>query len=437
MAVFIQNVTNPSPAYTAGFRSGMYLLGIDGHQINDMLDYEFYTTKSKLQCSVSYGEELQYFDIEKEEYEPLGLDFETYLMDTQHACRNKCIFCFVDQLPKGMRDALYFKDDDERLSFLFGNYITLTNLTQREVDRIKEMHISPMNISVHTMDPELRVEMMGNKDAGKVLAFINDFAKANIAMNIQIVLCRGVNDGEKLVASIRKLSALYPAVQSVAVVPAGITKFRDNLADIAPFDEESAANIIDIIDTFAEKNYKKKSVRLVYPADEFFLLAKRPLPKDEYYDEMLQLENGVGMWRLFYDEFVEELAKFEGDEQRAAEVDVAVGESAELLFKQLSMLLNIKFKNVKINLHVIKNNFFGGNISVTGLLTGSDIIAQLRGNLKTEKLLLAENVLRSEKDYTLDDYTPRAMAAALCTEIITVPVNGGEYLRTVLGVKNA
>ena len=255
MAVRVTDVEKGSPAEAAKLAGGT-LLSIDGNEINDMLDYEFYSSGAHLELAVMRGAKLEYLQIEKEEYQPLGCSFESYLIDKKHSCKNKCMFCFIDQMPKGMRETLYFKDDDERLSFLFGNYVTLTNLSAHEIDRIKKMHISPINISVHTVEPELRVKMMRNKHAGEVLRYIDEFAEAGIEMNCQLVLCRGINDGEHLRKSIEKLASLYPAVKSIAAVPSGLTKYRDGLYPLEPYDCETACQVLDILEEYGDRYQK-------------------------------------------------------------------------------------------------------------------------------------------------------------------------------------
>lgn len=303
MAVKVTGVQKGTPAQKLGL-SGCTLLSIDGNEINDMLDYEFYSQGPVLELAVVRGARLEYVRAEKEEYAPLGCEFESYLIDKKHSCKNKCMFCFIDQMPKGMRETLYFKDDDERLSFLFGNYITLTNLNEHEVQRIIRMHISPINISVHTMDPQLRVKMMKNKHAGEVLAYLPRFAAAGIEMNCQLVLCRGINDGDALRFTLRELGGLYPAVKSIAAVPSGLTKYREGLYPLQPYDRQTACGVLDILEEFGQSWHRAHGVRLIYPGDEWFLLAGRPIPPEEYYDGYPQLENGVGMWRLLLDDFL-------------------------------------------------------------------------------------------------------------------------------------
>ncbi len=430
MAVRVTGADKGSPAQRAGL-AGTVLLSVDGNEINDMLDYSYYTSGAQLELAVMRGARLEYVSVEKEEYEPLGCTFESYLIDKKHSCRNKCMFCFIDQLPKGLRETLYFKDDDERLSFLFGNYITLTNLNAHEVERIKRMHISPINISVHTVEPELRVRMMTNKNAGEALKYIDEFAAEGIEMNCQLVLCRGVNDGEHLRKSVEKLASLYPAVRSVAAVPSGLTRFREGLYPLTPYDGETAAGVLDILEEYGEKYKAEHGMRIVYPGDEWFLLAGRPIPPADYYDDYPQLENGVGMWRKLHDEFMAALPDSRGPLLPRA-VDVATGEAAYPLICGLADALQRLHRNVRVTVHCVKNNFFGGNITVAGLLTGTDLTAQLKGRLKSHTLGVPETMLRDEKDKFLDDVTVRQLEKALGVRVRILPQDGAALVAALL-----
>ncbi|MEG0804060.1 MAG: DUF512 domain-containing protein, partial [Pygmaiobacter sp.] len=347
---------------------------------------------------------------------------------------NKCIFCFVDQLPKGMRQSLYFKDDDERLSFLFGNYITLTNLSRHEIDRIKAMRISPINVSVHTVDPALRVSMMGNRFAGNVLEIIKELAAAEIEMNCQLVLCRGINDGEALQQSMRELSALYPAVQSIAAVPIGLTAFREGLCPLTVYDAPSAGVVLDQMEAFGDELCRSIGERLVYPADEWYLLANRPMPEEEFYGGYPQLDNGVGMWRKFHDEFMQELAR-PHVVHLPRRVDTVTGVSAYPLITTLVEALRKKYRFVRVRVHCIENHYFGGNVSVTGLLTGTDIIAQCEGKLLSDNLLLPGTTLRTEQDMFLDNTTLDEFSRRLCVKLEIIPQDGGAFARALLGLK--
>ncbi|MDD3430326.1 MAG: DUF512 domain-containing protein [Oscillospiraceae bacterium] len=436
MAVRVTRVEKNSPADKAGFAAGTTILSIDGNEINDMLDYEFYTAKPILNMAVSNAGKLEYITLEKNEYEPLGCDFETFLIDKKHTCKNKCMFCFIDQLPKGLRETLYFKDDDERMSFLYGNYITLTNLSEKEVERVKKMHISPVNISVHTTNPELRVKMMTNKHAGEVLRYIDEFAESGIEMNCQIVLCRGVNDGDELRATLQKLTSLYPQVCSIAAVPFGMTRYREGLAAVTPYDKETAAEVIDIIEEYGDKMHALHGVRLVYPADELFLLAQRPVPPAEYYDGYPQIENGIGMWRLYYEEFMDSLEK-KRFSVLPVKADIVTGEMAFPLMAKLAQRTMKKYKNLKIKVHPIKNDFFGGNIWVTGLVTGTDIIKQVKGKLISKNLIIPETMLREERDLFLDNVSRNDVEKALHVHTFISGQNGADFIDCVLMRKSS
>ena len=430
MGVKIIGAEKGSPAQRYQLE-GCTLVSIDGNEINDMLDYQFHSTSENPKLGIIRNEELSYIQVEKKEYEPLGCNFETYLIDKKHSCKNKCVFCFIDQLPKGMRETLYFRDDDERLSFLFGDYITLTNLNQKEVDRIKKLHISPINISVHTVEPELRVKMMKNRFAGDVLRYLDEFAQENIEMNCQLVLCRGINDGIHLKRSIEKLSSLYPAVQSIAAVPAGVTKYREGLAEIQPYDCETANEVLDILEDYGKQLLEKYGVRLIYPGDEWYLLANRPIPDYDFYDDYTQIENGVGMWRMLHDTFMDELANAKAP-FLPRKIDLATGELAYPLISQLAKAMEEKIKNIKITVHCIKNEFFGGNVGVAGLITGIDLKTQLTGKLNSKTLGIPEVMLREEKDCFLDDITVKELEQALGVNIRILPVRGEELVHALL-----
>ena len=401
MSVLIKDVIKHSPAYKKGIRAGDCLIKISGHEITDFLDYQFYTKDRKISVVYESGGKLKAVWIKKEEDEDLGLGFETYLMDKERHCKNKCIFCFIDQNPKGLRDSIYFKDDDSRLSFLFGNYITLTNLSERDIEKIIEMHISPVNVSVHTMNKELRVKMMKNKYAGESLDVLYRLAQNGIAINTQLVLCPGINDGEELRYSLNKLGELCPCLQSIACVPVGATKFRDGLFDMPEYDERSAGEVIDIVNEYGEKFKEKYGTRLVYVADEFYLKAKRELPEGEYYETYCQIENGVGMWTSLKEEFTDELKNSEENDPES-HISIATGVAAYPLIKELAEKFENKYNNSKIDVYEIKNDFFGHSITVAGLITGEDLISQLKDKPLAETLLIPGVMLRSEGDLFLD-----------------------------------
>ena len=420
MAVKISGVERKSPAAKKRIKAGDILLKIGGNDIVDVLDYRFYQGETELTLTILRGKKEKVIKIKKPEDTELGLVFDSYLMDAQHSCKNKCIFCFIDQLPKGMRDTLYFKDDDSRLSFLFGNYITLTNLTEHEVERIIKMHISPVNISVHTTNPELRCKMMNNRFAGEALGIIKRFDDAGIRLNFQLVLVPGYNDGKELKRSLRDLS-LYKNVECIASVPVGLTKFRDGLAEIEPFNKDTAAKVIDITEEIAKENKEKYHNRLVYAADEFYLKAERKMPHYSEYGDFPQLDNGVGMWSLFEKEADDALADIKAPGVPRKISCVTGVAAAPLLKATVDKAVNI-WHNLKCEVYPVKNNFFGDKITVAGLVTGQDIIAQLKDKDLGDELLVPSNMLRFERDLFLDDVSVEQLERELGVKVkITEP----------------
>ncbi len=383
------------------------MLSINGNEINDVLDYRFYSDEAKLKFSyLNSKNHIKHCTLRNTQgCDSLGLEFETYLMDKHKACRNKCIFCFIDQLPKGLRKSLYFKDDDSRLSFLFGNYITLTNLSESDVDRIVKMHISPVNVSVHTMNEELRVKMMRNPNAGKALGFLKRFSDAGIEINAQLVLCPGINDGEELLYSLEKLSELK-SINSVAAVPVGLTRYRENLYELNGFDEKSAAAVIDVIDNFNARLIKDGREKMAYPSDEFFILAKRDFPEYEYYGDFPQLDNGVGSSVLLEYEFMSALETTKAD-TTPRHFAIATGIAAYPLIKKIADKFCEKFTSSRIDVYGIVNTFFGEKVTVSGLITGKEIIDFFKKEkLYTEKLLLPSVMFKSDEELIfLDDVT--------------------------------
>ena len=432
--VTITGVEKASPAAKHGILPGDILISINGHDINDVLDYRFRLTEKKITLLIHRGPDLKEITIKKDEYSDIGLEFETYLMDKKHSCRNKCVFCFIDQLPKGMRDTLYFKDDDSRLSFLMGNYITLTNLSEEDVDRIIEMKTSPINVSVHTTNPELRVKMMKNKNAGKVLSYLRRFADAGISLNCQIVLCKGINDGKELERSMTDLAALYPSLVGVSIVPAGITNYREGLCHLEPFTAEEAGEVIDTIDKFGEKCLKKFGTRLFFSSDELYIEAGRELPGEDYYEGYPQIENGVGMIRSMDGEFTDELDFLdEYDLEKPRKVSVATGAAAYDFIKSLADRLCEQVPTLDCHVYKIINDFFGHNITVAGLLTGKDLANQLKGKDLGDRLLIPRVTLRSEGDVFLDDTTPEWLTEQLGgVEIVPVESTGNDFVSKVL-----
>lgn len=435
MPVKIKNVKRFSACGLHGINSGDLLLSVDGNEIEDVLDYDFYMTDGKVSLEFLCGEKTKTVKTTKEK---CGLEFETYLMDKQQGCKNKCIFCFIDQLPKGMRKTLYFKDDDSRLSFLFGNYITLTNISEHEIERIIKMHISPVNISVHTMNPELRVRMMKNPNAGESLKIIKRFADAGIKMNTQLVLCPGFNDGEELKYSLNELSKLYPSVCSIAAVPVGLTKYRDGLEPLTPFNKKAAGDVIDIMEKFGDEFKEKNGTRLCFPADEFYLKAERELPDEDFYEDYPQIENGVGMWTSFkadYYDFFENLNE-NSSLFKGKTVSFATGAAAYPLMCDFAKKIEEKLPQIKVNVYKIKNEFFGESITVAGLITGRDLINQLKGKDLGQALFITSNMIigsyqEENENIFLDDVTLSGAQEELSVNIIPVSEDVSEIMQKI------
>jgi len=433
--VTVYDVIPDSHADRGGVRKGDILLSVNGNEIRDVLDYRYYITEPRLSLLLHRGPDLLTVPIEKEEYEDIGLEFETYLMDKKATCRNKCIFCFIDQNPHGMRDTVYFKDDDSRLSFLLGNYVTLTNLTNEDIDRIIRMRLSPINISVHTTEPELRCHMMHNKHAGEVLSYLKRLAEANIAINAQIVLCKGVNDGAHLLRTLNDLVGYLPALQSVAVVPAGITAHREGLYPLSPFTEEEAGEVLDQINTFGDLMLKTHGSRLVYPSDEFYLTAKRPLPDEDYYEGYPQLENGVGMITSMRTEFEDALPYIEEDYDltQRIECSIATGKAAYPFIRSLCEAIAKKHPSFICHVYEIENDFYGHTVTVAGLITARDLINQLKDKELHGLLLIPEVMLMNGEDVFLDNLTVEAVEKALSVNIDTVSSDGADLVNKITG----
>lgn len=420
----IASVDPHSPARRAGVRPGETLTHINGHPIVDVLDYKFYAYDPRLELTLSGPDGgSRTLRVRKEEGEDLGLNFETYLMDRARSCANKCIFCFVDQMPPGMRDTLYFKDDDARLSFLMGNYMTLTNLSQREIQRIIDLRISPVNISVHATDPALRTAMLKNPRAGECLSVMERFAGAGIEMNCQVVACPGINDGPALTRTMEDLGKLHPAVTSVAVVPVGVTKFREGLCRIEPYTKEQAAALIDQVEAFARGSLRERGTSLVWCSDEFYLLAGRELPEKAYYEDLDQLENGVGMLRLLLHQAAMGLEKEKPE--RTEPFSIATGLSAAPFVQEIVDNARKQCGNIKGTVYPIVNRFFGETITVSGLITGADLIGQLRGKDLGGRLLIPDNMLRAGEQVFLDDVTVEQVEQALGVTVVPVPADSG------------
>lgn len=432
MAVVISGVVNGSAAFKTKIEQGDVLLKINGNEIMDVLDYRFYENERKVVLLIQKQNGKQKrIVIRKDEDDEIGLLFDTYLMDKQRSCKNNCIFCFIDQLPKGMRDTLYFKDDDSRMSFLFGNYITLTNITEHEIERIIKMHISPVNVSVHTTNPELRVKMMRNRFAGEALNVLWRLCEAGISVNCQLVLCPGWNDGEELIRSLEDLTK-YENIKSVACVPVGLSGHRGGLCELEPFTKEKANSVIDICEKYAAKTNELYNENRVFAADEFYLTAKRQMPDAEYYGDFVQLENGVGMWAMLKMEAEEALYDIEGPEFNR-KVTCITGQAASELINHIVDNAKKKWHNLDCSVYSIKNNFFGGKITVAGLVTGTDIIEQLKGKDIGEELIVPSVMLRHERDMFLDSVTVEELEQALNVKVRICENDGWSLMSALAG----
>lgn len=433
MEHIVKNVLENSIAEELEIEPGDNILAVNDHPIEDIFDYQYLINDEYIELLVkkSDGEEWL-LEIEKDYDEDLGIVFENSLMDNYKSCYNKCIFCFIDQNPKGMRDTIYFKDDDSRLSFLQGNYITLTNMKDEDIDRIINYHLAPINISVHTTNPQLRCSMLNNRFAGTILERIRKFYNAGIPMNGQIVLCKGINDGEELWRSISDLMEFVPVMESLSVVPVGLSDYRDGLFHLEPFDKEDACGVIDIIEHFQKKAYEKHGIHFVQASDEWYINAGRDFPEAERYDGFVQLENGVGMVRLMKEEFEQEFSAVQGDD-REYEVSIVTGVLVYDSIKILVDRMKEKFPNVKIHLYKIINDFFGHRITVTGLLTGGDMIKQLKGKPLGQRLILPSNTLMADEPKFLDDVTLDQFIEALQVDVCIVESSGADFIHSVIG----
>ena len=440
--VRIAEVLPRSRADRAGVRAGDMLVALNGEAVCDVLDYRFYLAEKSLCLSCLREDKPYEVRIEKEVYDDIGLVFDTPLMDEKMRCKNACIFCFIDQLPKGMRETLYFKDDDSRLSFLHGNYITLTNMTDRDIDRIVKMRFSPVRVSVHTTNPELRVRMMKNKRAGEVLAYLDRIAAAGLEIHAQIVLCRGVNDGEELDRTLHDLSKLIPALTSLSVVPAGLTDHREGLYPLEPFTQKECRRVIEQVNRFGDALFEKYGARTVYLSDEFYLTADSPIPDASYYEDYSQIENGVGMLRSLEDEASLAIEDFEAPTEDELDSDdtvrcvsVATGEAAYEELSSIAARLQAKFPLLKIRVYCIKNNFFGQHITVAGLLTGKDLFEQLKDKDLGECLILPRATLRSESDLFLCGMSMEELSEKLQVPLVFVENDGDSLVAAMLGAE--
>ena len=428
----ISTVQEGSIAQELEIVPGDALLSVNGQPVEDIFDYRYLMNEEYVVLEVEKANgEIWELEVEKEYEEDLGVEFAKDLMDDYRSCSNHCIFCFIDQMPPGMRDTLYFKDDDSRLSFIQGNYVTLTNMSDHDIERIIRYHLEPINISFQTMNPKLRCKMLHNRFAGDALEKVQKLYDAGITMNGQIVLCKGINDGEELDESIRKLSAYAPVIQSVSVVPAGLTKFRKGLYPLELFNKEDACQVLDQIHGWQQKMMEKFGIHFIHASDEWYIMAGRELPQEDSYDGYLQLENGVGMLRLLDTEFLEALEVLPGDKKKR-ELSMATGRLAAPVIEKLAGLLNKKYPNTNIHVYAIRNEFFGERITVSGLLTGQDLKKQLTDQNLGERLLLPCNLLKSGETIFLDDMTVDELETALQTTVNIVKSSGQALAEAML-----
>lgn len=436
--VLISEVKKNSIAKEVEIEVNDYLVSINGFKINDIIEYKYLITDEKLLLVVEKtNKDIWEIEIEKEYDEDLGLVFENTIIDQTKGCQNKCIFCFIDQLPKGLRKTLYFKDDDTRLSFLQGNYVTLTNMNEEEIARVIKYRINPINISVHTTNPDLRKTMLNNKNAGKILEIMRRFASARLIMNTQIVLCPNVNDQEELDKTIQDLSALYPYVKSISVVPVGISKYRQGLFPMKEFTKKEAQKILRQISYYQKIMLKNDSVRFVFPSDEFIIKAEQKIPEIDYYEGFEQLENGVGMLSLFKKQIKESLNNIQ-QEPKSNNISVITGELAYPYMMELMQKIMTKWKQLNIQVYPIKNNFFGEKITVSGLVTGQDMISQLKGKDLGKHVFIPRSMLKAEEeeDIFLDDYSIEEVSKNLSVPVYPIEVEGEILIKKMLSINN-
>ena len=434
--VEITGIEKNSYAAKAHIVAGDILVSINGNPITDVLDYRFYITEKKLDITLDRRGETVSVTIKKPQYDDIGLEFATYLMDKKHSCKNKCVYCFIDQNPKGMREDIYFKDDDSRLSFFFGNYITLTNLTDADIDRVIKMRISPINISVHTTNPELRVKMMKNKNAGTCLRFLDKLRDGDITMNAQIVLCKNLNDGAELDRTLNDLSAYYPHIESIAVVPSGLTKHREGLYPLEPFNKEDARKVIAQIDRKRAENEKVYGERIIQAADEWYLKAELPLPDESYYDGYPQLDNGVGCITNQKDEISAEIENLLEDGFSLGaprEVSVVTGIAAYDFIRNAAKNLEKNFPGLTVHVYGVVNRFFGESITVSGLLTGGDMYDYLKDKPLGQTVFIPSVTLRHEGDLFLDNMSLDEFAEKLGVPVVPVTNDGAEFADKLTG----
>ncbi len=435
----VVNYVRPqSIAAELGIRSGDVIVSLNGEPIEDIIEFSFLEAEEYIELEILHknGEHVLY-EIEKEIDEQLGLEFSNPIMDSIKSCSNKCMFCFIDQLPKGMRKSLYIKDDDSRLSFLQGNFITMTNMKDTDIEKMIKYRISPVNISVHTTNPELRVKLLKNRFAGDICKKIRKLYDANINMNAQIVCIPKVNDKEELSNTVNDLKKFYPQMQSVAVVPVGITRFRENLPEIIPFDKASAAELITQIEELQANCLRELGTRFVFLSDEFYILAQKELPPEKEYEEYIQLENGVGLIRKFEEEVIRKLRSMKACQlPNKTKITIATGVSAYDFMCRISEMLLRKFYDLEINVVCIKNHFFGESITVAGLITATDLIMQLKSIDLGDALFLPKVMLRFDEDIFLDDITVEELEASLKTQVVINDIDGEILIENIIKLRS-
>ena len=435
----VTRVCPNSLADKKGIREGDELVSVNGEKIVDIFDYRYDIICSHVDLKIIRDGAEMTVSIDKDDEEDLGLEFTEGLMDEYRRCRNACIFCFIDQMPPGMRETLYFKDDDSRLSFLQGNYVTLTNLSENDVDRIIRFRMSPINISFQTANPELRCKMLNNRFAGECLKIVDRFYEEGITMNGQIVLCKDINDGDELKRSIEDLGKYAPVLESVSVVPVGLTKYREGLYPLKPFTKEDAVKVIDLIESFQRKFYESFGLHFVHASDEWYILAGREMPEEDRYDGYLQLDNGVGMMRLLNDEFAMAFDKyavkgFKKKFMKKSECVLVTGVLAYPMLKKFADMVNNEYPRVNISVESIRNEFFGETITVSGLITGQDIAKQLKGKVEGKRILLPQNMLRADENIFLDDMTLDELSKTLQVKVDIVKSSGRDLLFKMLNL---
>ena len=432
----VKSVQSGSIAEDCGIEAGDVILAVNNLKIKDILDFKFYTSDDYYTITVlKQNGDTEEVEVYNDMYEQFGAEFENGLMDKPMLCKNKCIFCFMDQLPPNVRKTMVFKDDDIRLSFLQGNYVTLTNLTDDDISRIIRLRVSPLNISIHATDANVRKLMLNNPNAGKIMDIMQRFCDGGISMNGQIVLCKGINDGDVLNKTLTDLETLYPSLQSVSIVPVGISKHRQNLFKLEKFEKQDCINVINQVQLYQERFLNKFGTRLVYLSDEFYLSAGMEIPPCEYYEDFPQIENGVGLVALLKDEvdaYLKELTQ-EQKNQKPSKKAIITSYIAYDFIKEFANKVKSINNNLEFEIYKIKNNFFGENITVTGLICGGDIIDQLKGKINAETILLSDCMIKQNTDLFLDDTCIPDVEKALDAKIVQVKNNGRDFVDTLLG----